>query len=143
MAADFATMKFLEQMAEAGGKPLEIHADNDAIVLQLQQEVDPHRLLSLVTPQNLAGLLRSSLEQSGFFGARFRECAGRSLLLTKQKFNQRLPLWMSRLQAKKLMSTVRDYPDFPRPGILFRDVSTAARTSLTKLGCPFPAISAP
>jgi len=94
-------------------QPLEIHADNDAIVLQLKHAVDPHQLLSLVTEQNLTTLLRQSLEQSGFFGARFRECAGRSLLLTKQKFNQRLPLWMSRLQAKKLMTQTKQLADFP------------------------------
>lgn len=98
---------------ETFSQPLEIHADNDAIVLQLKHEVDPHQLLSLVTEQNLTRLLRQSLEQSGFFGARFRECAGRSLLLSKHKFNQRLPLWMSRLQAKKLMTQTKQLADFP------------------------------
>lgn len=92
---------------------LDIHADNNAIVLQCRGEIDPHQLLSLVSAAELLPLLRASLEQSGFFGARFRECAGRSLLLTKQRFNQRLPLWMSRMQAKKLMAQVKKLPDFP------------------------------
>ena len=91
----------------------EIHADNNAVVVQLKQPVDPTDLLSLVTPDNLETLLRESLEGSGYFGARFRECAGRALLLTKQRFNQRLPLWMSRLQAKKLMTATKQYNDFP------------------------------
>lgn len=95
------------------GTKLEVHADNNAIVLQCKGEIDPHRLLSLVTPERLPGLLRASLEQSGFFGARFRECAGRSLLLNKQRFNQRLPLWMSRLQAKKLLTQVKKLSEFP------------------------------
>jgi ATP-dependent Lhr-like helicase len=97
---------------EFGTRP-EIHADNNAIVIQLKSDPDPAVLTSLVTPQNLETLLRESLEGSGFFGARFRECAGRSLLLTRQRFNQRLPLWMSRLQAKKLMSATSGYSDFP------------------------------
>ncbi|XOV82555.1 MAG: DEAD/DEAH box helicase [bacterium] len=92
---------------------LEIHADNDAIVAQIEGQLDPHVLLSLVTAANFAGFLRLSLEQSGFFGARFRECAGRALLLTKARFNQRLPLWMSRLQAKKLMTQVKALDNFP------------------------------
>ena len=92
---------------------LEIHADNNAIVLQCKGEIDPHQLLTLVTPERLPGLLRASLEQSGFFGARFRECAGRSLLLNKARFNQRLPLWMSRLQAKKLLTQVKKLSQFP------------------------------
>ena len=91
----------------------DIHADNNAVVIQVKQTIDPDLCLSLVTPENLEVLLRESLENSGFFGARFRECSARALLLTRQKFNQRLPLWMSRVQAKNLMDTVKDYPDFP------------------------------
>ena len=91
----------------------EIHADNNAIVVLIKELPAAEELLGWVTPENLDGLLRRSLERSGFFGARFRECAGRSLLLTKRRFNQRLPLWMSRLQAKKLMTATAKYPDFP------------------------------
>lgn len=91
----------------------EIHADNNAVVVQLKQHVEPTELLTLVTPHNLETHLRESLEGSGYFGARFRECAGRSLLLTKQRFDRRLPLWMSRLQAKKLMTATKQYDDFP------------------------------
>ena len=91
----------------------DIHADNNAVVVQLKQDLDPEALLETVTPDNLDALLRQSLEGSGFFGARFRECAGRALLLTRQRFNQRLPLWMSRMQAKKLMTATKKYRDFP------------------------------
>ena len=75
--------------------------------------LDPEALLSWVTSDNLDELLRQSLEGSGFFGARFRECAARALLLTRQRFNQRLPLWMSRMQAKKLMTATKRFRDFP------------------------------
>ncbi|MEM7099890.1 MAG: DEAD/DEAH box helicase [Pseudomonadota bacterium] len=95
------------------GQKLDIHADNNALVLQIKGDLDPHKIMSMVTADNLLNHLRASLEGSGFFGARFRECAGRSLLLTKQKFNQRLPLWMSRMQAKKLMTQVKALTDFP------------------------------
>ena len=91
----------------------EIHADNYAIAIQIKDDVDPGVFLSLVTPANFEKLLRQSLEASGFFGARFRECAGRALLLTRQRFRQRMPLWLARLQAKKLMTAVSKLPDFP------------------------------
>ena len=91
----------------------DVFADNNAIVVQVKDEVDPAVLLSLVTPANFETLLRRSLEGSGFFGARFRECAGRSLLLTKRRFNQRMPLWMTRQQAKKLMTATKGFADFP------------------------------
>ena len=97
----------------AYGTVPEIHADNNAIVVQFKKALPPEELLSLVTPENLDSHLRQSLERSGFFGARFRECAGRALLLTRKRFNQRLPLWMSRLQAKKLLTATKQYRDFP------------------------------
>ncbi|MDE0692008.1 MAG: DEAD/DEAH box helicase [Gammaproteobacteria bacterium] len=91
----------------------DIHADNNAIAIQVKEMIDPGELLSLVTPANFELLLRASLESSGFFGARFRECAGRALLLTRRNFRHRMPLWVSRQQAKKLMSAVKPLSDFP------------------------------
>jgi ATP-dependent Lhr-like helicase len=57
--------------------------------------------------------LRQSLEKIGFFGARFRENAGQALLLPRLSFKKRLPLWLNRLRAKKLMDAVLAAPDFP------------------------------
>ena len=91
----------------------EIYADNNAIAIQTKEAVDPAVFLSLVTPANFEPLLRQSLEGSGIFGARFRECAGRALLLTKRSFKQRVPLWLTRLQAKKLMTATKPLADFP------------------------------
>ena len=98
--------------AEYGVTP-EIQVDDEAVVIQTLEPIDAAHLLTLVRGSNLHRLLRSSLEHSGFFGARFRECAGRALLLSKARFNQRLPLWMSRLQAKKLLVSTREFSDFP------------------------------
>ena len=91
----------------------DIHADNNAVVVQIKEDVDPALFLSLVTPANFESLLRASLEGSDFFGARFRECAGRALLLTKRSFKRRMPLWMTRLQAKKLLTATKPLADFP------------------------------
>ena len=91
----------------------DVHADNNAIVVQIKDDVDPALLLSLVTPANFETLLRESLEGSDFFGARFRECAGRALLLTRRSFKRRMPLWMTRLQAKKLLTATKPLTDFP------------------------------
>jgi ATP-dependent Lhr-like helicase len=92
---------------------IEFAASDNAIILLSREALDASYVLGLVNPENLLPLLRASLESSGFFGARFREAAGRALLLTRQRFNARLPLWVSRLQAKKLMSSVHDFADFP------------------------------
>lgn len=97
---------------ETGVRPDVMHDDTTIVILNAGK-ISPGRLLALVTPENLDRLLRASLEASGIFGARFRECAGRALLITKRRFGDRLPLWVSRLQAKKLMSAVSSSSDFP------------------------------
>ena len=92
---------------------LEVIENNDCLVLMLPHEFSAEDIFSLVTPKNLERLLRASLEKSGFFGARFRENAGRALLLPRMHFKKRLPLWLNRLRSKKLMDAVLQYPDFP------------------------------
>jgi len=95
------------------GQKLEIYAGNNCIILQLPHSISADELLSLVTVQNIESLLRTQLEKSGFFGARFRENAGRALLVTQNKINQRMPLWMNRLRSLKLLNSVMKYEDFP------------------------------
>ncbi|MDQ5984943.1 MAG: ATP-dependent RNA helicase DbpA [Syntrophus sp. SKADARSKE-3] len=92
---------------------LEIFQNNDCILLMLPDGFSTNDILTLVTPENVERHLRQSLEKSGFFGARFRENAGRALLLPRLSFKKRLPLWLNRLRAKKLMDAVLAYPDFP------------------------------
>jgi len=95
------------------GQRLEIYTGNDCIVVQLPHDTEADEVLSLVTSVNVEKLLRKRLEGSGFFGARFRECAGRSLLLTRNKIGQRMPLWMNRMRSQKLLASVMQYEDFP------------------------------
>ena len=98
---------------ETFGYGIEIYPGNDTLVLVLPETVNQVDLLSLVTPENLDALLRKGLEKSGFFGARFRESAGRALILTRPTFKQRMPLWMTRLRSQKLMASVLAFDDFP------------------------------
>jgi len=92
---------------------LEVYTNNDSISLVVPSDFNPRDLLTLVAPDQLEGLLRRKLEQTGFFGARFRENAARALLLTRQSYNKRLPLWLNRLRSKKLLDAVARFDDFP------------------------------
>ena len=98
---------------ERFGQRLEIYPSNDSIAVLLPHEVDGDELLAFVTSASFESLLRQRLESSGFFGARFRECAQRALLLSRNRFNERMPLWMSRLRSQKLLDAVSRYEDFP------------------------------
>ena len=98
---------------EQHGQRLEIFPGDDSIALQLPDAAGVEELFGLVTPENLESYLRKRLESSGFFGARFRENAGRALLITKRRLNERMPLWMNRLRSQKLLQSVMKSTDFP------------------------------
>ncbi len=93
--------------------PPEVFPDDDCILVMLPHDFNTRDILSLVSSENVETLLRGKLEKTGFFGARFRENAGRALLLPKANFKKRMPLWLNRLRSKKLMDAVRPLTDFP------------------------------
>ena len=99
---------------QAYGHPLEVFPTDDAVVMQLpHDEITGQELFALLEDGDIESLLRRKLEGSGLFGAQFRECAGRALLIERQGLNRRLPLWMSRLKSQKLLAAVSRLDDFP------------------------------
>jgi ATP-dependent helicase Lhr and Lhr-like helicase len=98
---------------ETFGPAPRIFASNDSISFVLPHEVEAEEMLGLVRADRIEELLHRRLAATGFFGARFRECAGRALLLPRQRINLRMPLWLSRLRAQKLLAAVAGYRDFP------------------------------
>ncbi len=93
--------------------PIEVLHDDDSILLLLPAAFAADDLLSLVDPEHVEELLRHRLEQTGFFGARFRTNASTALLLPKSGFRHRMPLWLNRQRSKKLLEAVSRYGDFP------------------------------
>jgi ATP-dependent Lhr-like helicase len=93
--------------------PLEIFADDDAILLILPHKFEIDDLLKQVNVVNVEHWLRTKLETTGLFGARFRENAGRALLLPRIHHRKRMPLWLNRLRSKKLLEAVKQTDAFP------------------------------
>ena len=58
-------------------------------------------------------MIRAELGDSALFGLRFRQNAGRALLMPRPDPAKRSPLWLQRLRAKDLLQVVRRVPDFP------------------------------
>ena len=50
---------------------------------------------------------------SALFGARFRENAGRALLIPRAYPGKRTPLWQQRLKSQSLLEVAKRYADFP------------------------------
>ncbi|WP_449385371.1 ATP-dependent helicase [Cellulomonas soli] len=67
----------------------------------------------LIDPDDVAEAVRTELSGSALFGARFREAAGRALLLPRRRPDKRQPLWQQRQRAAQLLSVAAQYPDFP------------------------------
>ncbi|WP_210491235.1 DEAD/DEAH box helicase [Patulibacter sp. SYSU D01012] len=73
------------------------------------------RIVELLVPEpdEVEDLIVSELGTSALFGARFRENAGRALLIPRARPGQRTPLWQQRLKAQTLLEVAQTFPDFP------------------------------
>jgi ATP-dependent Lhr-like helicase len=90
-----------------------VHSD-DGIVLRLPDMPDPPGPEELLPdPDLVEQVVTDHLHDSALFAARFRECAGRSLLLPRRDPGRRAPLWRQRQRAASLLQVAVDYPNFP------------------------------
>jgi ATP-dependent Lhr-like helicase len=90
-----------------------LHGD-DGILIRLPQSDDPPLdVFAGLTATRAEALIREELGDSALFGLRFRQNAGRALLMPRPDPAKRTPLWLQRLRAKDLLQVVRRFPDFP------------------------------
>src|SRR5690349_11056875 len=90
-----------------------IWSDDGIIVHLPDADEPPGSDLVLVDPDELEDAVVGELSSSALFGARFRENAGRSLLLPRAYPGRRTPLWQQRLKSQTLLEVARDHPRFP------------------------------
>jgi ATP-dependent Lhr-like helicase len=107
-------------MSQRLGMRVDRLSDDDSILLvtPLVNENDAEKAMhdafvELADSAAIFDRIRGGLAESGSFGAAFRENAGRALLLPRAGFRKRMPLWVTRLRAKKLYDRTVDFPDFP------------------------------
>ena len=99
---------------------LDLEADaiwsDDGIIVHLPDaEGCPARIaeLALIDPDELEDRVVSELSSSALFGARFRENAGRALLIPRARPGKRTPLWQQRLKSQSLLEVAKKYGEFP------------------------------
>ena len=96
-----------------GIEPQVVVAD-DGIVLQLPATTAaPGAELVTFDADELTRLVRSRIEETALFAARFRECAARALLMPGAAPGRRAPLWLQRVKAGQLLEASRQFRDFP------------------------------
>ena len=87
---------------------------DDGIALHFPEADAPPPVADLmVTPGEIEELVVQEVGQTALFGARFRENAGRALLIPRRRPGQRTPLWQQRLKAQSLLQVARKYGSFP------------------------------
>ena len=87
---------------------------DDGIVLRLPEAIDELPVESLlIDPTEIDELVITQLPDTALFSSRFREAAGRALLLPRRRPGQRTPLWQQRQRSADLLKTAMNYPDFP------------------------------
>ncbi|WP_205696440.1 DEAD/DEAH box helicase [Conexibacter sp. SYSU D00693] len=87
---------------------------DDGIIVHLPDTDEPPTAdLVLLEPDELEDLVVGELGASALFGARFRENAGRSLLIPRAYPGKRTPLWQQRLKSQSLLEVAKRYGDFP------------------------------
>ena len=90
-----------------------IWSDDGIIVHLPDADEAPSAELVLLEPDEVEDAVVAELASSALFGARFRENAGRALLIPRAYPGRRTPLWQQRLKSQSLLEVARRYPDFP------------------------------
>lgn len=91
-----------------------VMATDDGIVMRIPDMPEPpDAALLAFDPADISAIVTAELGMSPLFSARFRECAARALILPRQGFQRRQPLWQQRQRAGQLFSVAREFDDFP------------------------------
>jgi ATP-dependent helicase Lhr and Lhr-like helicase len=107
-------MAVTARIRAGGGPEVEALWGDDGFVLRFpdtDEPPDPDWLL--VESAEAMSLVLRQLGSTALFAGRFREAAGRALLLPRRRADARTPLWQLRKRSYDLLSVASRYPSFP------------------------------
>ncbi|HMG84810.1 MAG TPA: DEAD/DEAH box helicase [Terracidiphilus sp.] len=107
-------MAISARIRATGGPEVETLWGDDGFVLRFpdtDEPPDPDWIL-IESAEAMQMVLRQ-LGSTALFAGRFREAAGRALLLPRRRADQRSPLWQLRKRSYDLLSVASRYPSFP------------------------------
>ncbi|HEU5350727.1 MAG TPA: helicase-related protein [Terracidiphilus sp.] len=107
-------MAVAARIRAAGGPEVETLWGDDGFVLRFPDaDEPPDPDWFLVESSEAMQLVLRQLGSTALFAGRFREAAGRALLLPRRRADQRSPLWQLRKRSYDLLSVASRYPSFP------------------------------
>ncbi len=109
-------------LATRGGYDVQTLWSDDGIAVRFADiEELPGTDSFLIDPEEVEDLVVEHLRSSALFSSRFRENAGRALLLTRRNPRGRQPLWQQRLRSQNLLKVATRYESFPVVLETYRD----------------------
>lgn len=96
---------------------------DDGITFRFPDSDDPPEAEDLLLePEDVEPLLIEHLADTALFAARFREAAGRALLLPRRRPGERTPLWLQRRRSADLLGVARQFGSFPILLEVYREI---------------------
>jgi len=105
------------------GVDVEVMWGDEGFVVRFPEtEQPPDPQLMLPDAEEVEGLVLRQLGSTSLFAARFRETAGRALLLPRRRAGQRTPLFLQRKRASDLLAVAARFGSFPIVLETYREV---------------------
>ena len=102
------------RIRDEAGIDVEVMWSDDGFVVRYPDgERPPDTSLLLPDPDEVERLVVRQLGSTAMFAARFREAAGRALLLPRRRPGARAPLWQLRKRASDLLAVAARFGSFP------------------------------
>jgi ATP-dependent helicase Lhr and Lhr-like helicase len=109
-------MAIKARLAERWGVEVEMIWSDDGIAMRLPEALDDAGIgIDALTldPDEVGEVVVAELPNTALFASRFREAAGRALLLPRRRPDRRTPLWQQRQRSADLLAVAGRYPSFP------------------------------
>lgn len=105
------------------GADVDVIWSDDGIAFRFPDSDEPPEADDLLAdPEDVEQLLIEHLADTALFAARFREAAGRSLLLPRRRPGERTPLWLQRRKSADLLGVARQFGSFPILLEVYREI---------------------
>lgn len=107
-------MAATERIRDEAGIDVEVMWSDDGFVIRYPDgDRIPDTSLLIPDPDDVERLVVRQLGSTAMFSARFREAAGRALLLPRRRPGARAPLWQLRKRASDLLAVAARFGSFP------------------------------
>ena len=107
-------MAVVERTKAQTGQDVETMWTDDGFVVRFPEtEEPPDPRLMVPSAEEVESLVLKQLGGTALFAAKFREAAGRALLLPKRRPGGRSPLWQQRKRAADLLAVAARFGSFP------------------------------